>query len=759
MYLINCHIENFGCLHDIDFDFEKGVNVFCEPNGWGKSTFAAFICAMFYGLDEPGGRKHDERKRFSPWNGGVFGGSLTIGVGDNEYTITRVFKAKEADDEFEIRNAKTNIISSDYSERIGDELFNISKSSFKRSAFISQSDCETFITDDINAKIGKLSEDTNDINNFATADDKLKDLLNKLNPRRATGSISKRREEITRLERIVRDGENLKPLMESLNKEYEAELINNQNIKAENKKLSNRQTFISRINEAKAKKDELGRLKKAKAEIDDKYSECIKDFPLGVPSYEELSTLTDNIYALENKKSAQRDSILSNNESKSLIELSYVFKDGVPSLEDIEDMKNVSNEIRVKTKELDRLNDEKKDELSIKTQKSKTALKTTGAFALIIGILLVLLYALKLLPDFGNIILFAAVGFLGISIVLLLAGILKKEPPFEEIVDDELEKLIDELEDFLVKYRPDDNGDPKDVLYAIKEDSINYQMLKKKELDGRSLVESLNNDEANIRQFFNKYGLNCDGDYKLSINKLREEINQLNEVSRMREQSVNAYEEFMKNEDTELINMDIPEDIESINDIAFKLDENAGLLDKSNKMLSEFDLRFEELNNAQNEWEDEKLHLANEKELQEIESKKYELLTLTKEFLNKAKENVTNKYRAPMLNGFKNYYGLLSTDNVDTFNMDANINLTYNDYGKQRDVAALSAGLRDLTGISLRLSLVDAMYEDEKPMIIMDDPFNNLDDGKLSRVSRFLDEVSNKYQIIYFTCSDSRSIG
>ena len=27
------------------------INIICEDNGWGKSTFAAFIRAMFYGLD------------------------------------------------------------------------------------------------------------------------------------------------------------------------------------------------------------------------------------------------------------------------------------------------------------------------------------------------------------------------------------------------------------------------------------------------------------------------------------------------------------------------------------------------------------------------------------------------------------------------------------------------------------------------------------------------------------------------------------
>ena len=49
MKLISCHIENFGKLHDWSHDFTSGSNVFCEDNGWGKSTLASFIKVMFYG--------------------------------------------------------------------------------------------------------------------------------------------------------------------------------------------------------------------------------------------------------------------------------------------------------------------------------------------------------------------------------------------------------------------------------------------------------------------------------------------------------------------------------------------------------------------------------------------------------------------------------------------------------------------------------------------------------------------------------------
>ena len=52
----------------------------------------------------------------------------------------------------------------------------------------------------------------------------------------------------------------------------------------------------------------------------------------------------------------------------------------------------------------------------------------------------------------------------------------------------------------------------------------------------------------------------------------------------------------------------------------------------------------------------------------------------------------------------------------------------------------------------MRFALVDAMYPGEKPFLILDDPFVNLDDEKLARGRRLLAVLSQDYQVIYFTC-------
>lgn len=78
MKLVRCHIENFGGLSDIDFSFEDGLTVLYQPNGFGKSTLAAFIKAMLYGFPRTAKRSlsENDRKKYLPWQGGKYGGFL-----------------------------------------------------------------------------------------------------------------------------------------------------------------------------------------------------------------------------------------------------------------------------------------------------------------------------------------------------------------------------------------------------------------------------------------------------------------------------------------------------------------------------------------------------------------------------------------------------------------------------------------------------------------------------------------------------------
>ena len=54
------------------------------------------------------------------------------------------------------------------------------------------------------------------------------------------------------------------------------------------------------------------------------------------------------------------------------------------------------------------------------------------------------------------------------------------------------------------------------------------------------------------------------------------------------------------------------------------------------------------------------------------------------------------------------------------------------------------------------MAMVDAMYEQDKPFLVFDDSFVNLDDEKMRHALTFLKEVGKEYQVIYFTCRENR---
>ena len=73
------------------------------------------------------------------------------------------------------------------------------------------------------------------------------------------------------------------------------------------------------------------------------------------------------------------------------------------------------------------------------------------------------------------------------------------------------------------------------------------------------------------------------------------------------------------------------------------------------------------------------------------------------------------------------------------------------------DVFYLSAGLFDLVYICKRFALIDLLYKKEKPVLILDDPFANLDDEKLDIAKKMIKQMAENYQILLFTCQKARA--
>ena len=76
--------------------------------------------------------------------------------------------------------------------------------------------------------------------------------------------------------------------------------------------------------------------------------------------------------------------------------------------------------------------------------------------------------------------------------------------------------------------------------------------------------------------------------------------------------------------------------------------------------------------------------------------------------------------------------------------------------GALREGAYYSAGMRAALGICIRLALVETLFEREKPVLVLDDPFVDMDEENLSLARAFLSALKQEYQIVYLTCHESR---
>ena len=169
MKLVSMHVDNFGGLHDYDYTFSDGLNVVLHDNGWGKTTMAAFLKAMLYGYD--GRRSKDitenERKRYLPWQGGKYGGTLDFETDGAQYRITRTFGETPRFDTVKIISLDTGMPARVQPDKIGETLFHLDASAFQRSVFINQNGLSMDgAASSIHTRLNALVSQANDVAAF-----------------------------------------------------------------------------------------------------------------------------------------------------------------------------------------------------------------------------------------------------------------------------------------------------------------------------------------------------------------------------------------------------------------------------------------------------------------------------------------------------------------------------------------------------------------------------------------------------------------
>ena len=796
MKLLACHIENFGKLSNLSIDFKDGINVINEANAWGKSTLAAFLKAMFYGLDakKEAGAYDKERVLYRPWQGGTFGGELDFEMDGKRFRISRSFGRTEKTDEFHLYDLSTNLETSEYTEDIGIEVFDLDSTSFKRSIFIAQNDCVGGVSDRINAKLGNLAENTDDINNFDTASRHLKEILNQLTPDRVTGSIKKRKNYITQLTQELRAFESAQDGLDGVRRKEQV-------VSAQiNELMGIRQNYASALvvaSEESRKKELYVQYDALCKEVDEKeakLNELKEFFPNGVPEKAEFKAQMENLRNMENSNAQLKGLELTINEHEIWNRLQDMFEEEVPTLKQIDTSLETLGSIDKQKENLTSLETHMKlleQELAVEVEEpvfERVSHKIPlfgGLGIAIVGLVAFGCWYMNLIPVSNDkylliSILFAILVGAAFCFVGALQGhrvekerelwckATEEEKASVHAHHEELKAQVNDLKNhinqvhgtvgaFLERFRIYCKVDEYSAkLYELKNQLAEYERLADKLEESMGARKIYDGEKNKIIEFTQKYGYGIPEDISAVLSSYQDKAAEYAVALQSYEESFKKREDFEKRQDKSFWTKEAM--------CPYSIDE-------LNLMIQQADAKLEELKTAkvhyekQLEYLQEQLDLRDEKQaeleeqllLQEGDTKKYHIVKLTQEYLTKAKEQFTARYMDPIAKGFSKYYQMLTGDNSNAWMIDANINLKMKEQGELRDTRWLSAGYQDLLGVCMRLALVDTMYKEEKPFLILDDPFVNLDKEKVAAGNQLLLEVAKEYQVIYFTCHDSRS--
>ena len=808
MKIIKCHIENFGKLSDASFDFSEGCNVFCEDNGWGKSTLSAFIKVMFYGFDGETKKKliDKEREIYRPWQGGVYGGQLTFEVAGHTYTMHRTFGKKDSEDEFILKDETTNLVSDAYSTRIGEELFKIDSESFKRTVYISQNDCKTMTTDSINAKIGNLAENTDDINNYENVDGKLKDILNSMTPRRATGSLNKLKKSIAELMEVVKEAESVDKSMEEVTTFREAGKERLNILKCQRDELADTQRKMSAYKDIQVKKEKYISLTEEYNVRLSEYEDEKAYFSNGLPNEASLTSAMDRASRLEGlsqsvrlyEPTAEEQIKYENNYREEFANKDMLDKDihRILSLwNDRNAKKSMLGAKRLEVSNYRLLLENSRNNRANTGNNSNAGGNGNNMVSSTYGKMLFIISGI--LGIIGIVLAFMN-NYVGLAVIVagIICGIVgligntsaKNKSDANEIKANEeyminTEDEIKASEEYIINTENEIKADEEYIINTENEVKAFFDKYSLTYIENDIATElygfrNLIKDCTLIHEKLSKYNMakesyikERDEVYTFIRNvgftpsdnvseQLREMYDRYRKVALCKQEFIKVQkskEEFEKSEDVTKLMKDIAiPDNTSIEEITDRLNQLHSEMEAINESISSYNKTLDDYRIKRDYISEKEIELNKFKDEYEEGLKKYNLIEKTKEFLNEAKTSFTAKYMQPIMSGFEKYYELIAKTDATLYSIDANTRLFVNEKGMPRDVSSLSTGYQDMIGICMRMALVDAMYKDEKPFVIFDDPFVNLDETKTNGGMDFIKDISKEYQVIYFTCHKSR---
>ncbi len=701
MKLIECYIENFGRLASYTHTFSDGLNVIIGKNGCGKTTLTVFIKSMLYGMEAKKTKgEESDRKRYLPWQGGRCGGSLTFENEGKQYRIERTFGDKPSSDTFAIYDTETGSLSSDFSENVGEELFDIDADGFERTVFLSERKLSVSGNNQtISAKLSNLVGVDGDMGSLDGALDELEKKEKYYRHRRGKGGlIGDIKSDISELDIELLDINRKKGVCEGAERELSE--ITDKISSAEKQKVSLEGLRLSDT----YKKEHQAKMATVTA-LEKSFEKDKSFFAAHLPS-------SDEIRSYEQKRGQALLLEKSIKEKRNLLSQNFVDK---------------REEIDKQISALDSLETHKKANISCQI------CLFFALTALVLGIVL------------GTAVTPALYILAAVSLPFFYLGAksLKKAYPSKS-----RENVLKEIADFAASDAASTPEQLRTILLNMKAE--NFAEVKERE----RTLDLINKDEEILgaitieyEAFLSKFNLSSEDKFGELRSRLNAYENSLERIAFLKRdaalyaeehgisgsaaENTAISEEEIKNVDAEL---------RSLRSVRYMLESRLSSL-------------YDELS-REDELKERRLELTDA--LEDAEATHKTILKAT-EHLISAKERLTSKYLGKMREAFNFYIERIGAEDGKTFTLATDFSLTKTENGLTNSIGSYSLGTKELYSLATRLALIDALYEKNHPFIVLDDPFCHFDDKKCEAALAAIKKIARDKQIIYITCTEART--
>ena len=847
MKLLKCHIVGFGNWKNKTIDFKDGLTSVCEKNGFGKSSLASFIRAMFYGL-ERATKANNDRKRALPIDGSPCGGSLDFEWRGNQYAIERSFIGKTPKDDT-LLCYKNGNETKELGEIPGNVVFGLDLDSFNRTIFISPTDLEISSSETLNAKMSHFVEGSSDGCDFSSVKESLEELKKKYKPQKNAETKGLLAIEANKINDLEMQETNLSNMKAAMPAKYEKlqELDKNISINQEKtKKAVSHNALIKSWENYDREKEKIDEKEKEIQQLKDKY-------PLGMISLAEETSmkglleqykLDGNTYANLKLSIAEKDEYdnlklrfeedvptpsflnelqelvlaYSNEKSKEPLKLSLE-ESSLIRLFDGRKVNLESLEVRMTTyRSLKKEYDREPDQISVPIEQKKISLKISfilyfilSALCSAVGIVLGILFKhpawYASLASWAVLLFIPAVYYLNEKKKRAKMPTSENQPNLrKKEMGENLTELKINLSSTFKAFAVDENElEGSFALFKAKYTSYLKTLQHEKDLNKTNEQNRLSYlaKEKTLQEYFSRYHykgndyanllMNLSSDTKKYLsyvqkekqieeqrkeleNKIHEEGEKikvlaqkynmgdpnsyLNQLPIDRNALQNKEKELTKQkEDLALFKekehlTERPSSLEGID-----LNVLSKELEKAINDRQTLSSQIEEDERNISSLEDEVSSLPEEKENLIKLKKDYEIISKTLKALTDAEESLKRRYISPVENQFKKYSQNLENVLGEEIEMDTDFNVSFIRDGKRSGAEYLSSGEMTLCALAYRLAITDNIFEGkEKPFLILDDIFADLDETHIHMAKKFMESLSQNEQILYFTCHSSRDM-